>query len=61
VREHTIALYKGQRRTHDADRPKQTPIKVEQLAARISGAGSGCRAFVNKLVEDRGATALRAL
>ena len=56
VREHTIALYKGQRRTHDADRPKQTPIKVEQLAARISGAGSGCRAFANKLVEDRGAT-----
>ena len=36
VREHTIALYKGQRRTHDADRPKQTPIKVEQLAARIA-------------------------
>ena len=40
-REHTIALYKGQRRTHDADRPKQTPLKVEQLAARVGGAGSG--------------------
>jgi hypothetical protein len=61
VREHPIALHKGQRHTHDADRPKQTPIKVEQLAARISGAGSGCRAFANRLVEDRGATALRAL
>ena len=61
VREHTIALYKGQRRTHDADRPKQTPVKVEQLAARIGGAGPGCRAFADKLVEDRGAIALRAL
>ena len=61
VREHLIALYRGQRRTHDADRPKQTPIKVERLAERIGCAGPGCRAFADKLVEDRGAVALRAL
>lgn len=61
VREHPIALHKGQRRTIDADRPKQTPVKVEQLAARIAGAGPGCKAFANKLVEERGAVALRAL
>ena len=54
VREHSIALHKGQRRTIDADRPKQTPVKVEQLAARIAGAGPGCKAFAHKLVEDRG-------
>jgi transposase len=61
VREHAIALYKGHRRTNEADRPKQTPVQVEQLAARVGGAGPGCRAFANKLVEDRGAIALRAL
>jgi transposase len=61
IREHPIALHKGQRRTVDADRPKQTPVKVEQLAARIAGAGPGCQAFAQKLVEDRGAIALRAL
>jgi len=59
--EHPIALHKGQRRTAEAHRPKQTPIRVEQLATRIAGAGLGCEAFVTKLVEDRGATALRAL
>lgn len=61
VREHPIALYRGQRRTHDADRPRQTPIRVEQLAARIGGAGPGCRAFADLLIEQRGAVALRAL
>ena len=61
IREHPIALYRGQRRTNDADRPKQTPIKVEQLAARIGGAGPGCRAFADMLIEQRGAVALRAL
>jgi transposase len=61
VREHDIALHKGQRRTADADRPRQTPIQVEKLAARIAGAGSGCEAFAHRLVEDRGAVALRAL
>ena len=61
VREHTIALHRGQRRTNDADRPKQTPPQVERLAARIAGAGPGCGAFARKLVEERGAIALRAL
>jgi transposase len=60
IREHPIALHKGQRRTIDADRPKQTPVRVEKLAARIAGAGPGCEAFAQKLVEDRGAVALRA-
>ena len=60
-REHPIALQKGQRRTHDADRPKQTPIKVEKLAERIGGAGLGCKAFAQRLIDIRGAIALRAL
>jgi hypothetical protein len=61
VREFPIALHKGQRRTNDADRPKQTPPQVENLAIRIAGAGPGCGAFARGLVEDRGAVALRAL
>jgi transposase len=61
VREHPIALYKGQRRTNDADRPKQTPMKVQELADRIAGAGPGCRTFAQQLIEERGAIALRAL
>lgn len=61
VREHPIALFRGQRRTNDADRPRQTPIRVEQLAARIGGAGPGCQAFAEMLIEHRGAVALRAL
>lgn len=61
VFEHPIALHRGQRRTSDAHRPKQTPIRVEKLAERIAGAGPGCGGFARKLVEDRGAIALRAL
>jgi hypothetical protein len=61
IREHTVALHKGQRRTVEADRPKQTPVKVERLAARVAGAGPGCAAFAQRLIEERGATALRAL
>jgi transposase len=61
IREHPIALQKGQRRTADADRPRQTPLKVERLAARIAGTGPGCAAFAQRLVEERGAIALRAL
>jgi transposase len=60
VREHAVTG-KGQRRIIDAYLPKQTPVKVEQLAARIAGAGPGCAAFAQKLVEERGALALRAL
>jgi transposase len=61
VREHPIALHKGQRRMNDADRPKQTPPQVERLADRIAGAGPSCGAFAHRLVEERGAVALRAL
>ena len=61
VREHTIALHKGQRRTAEVDRPKQTPVRVERLAARIAGVGPGCAVFAQQLVEERGAAALRAL
>ncbi len=60
IREHVVTG-KGHRRVVDAYLPRQTPVKVEQLAARIAGAGPGCRAFANNLVEDRGALALRAL
>ncbi len=61
LREHTIALQKGQRRTNDADRPQQTPVQVEKLAARIAGAGPGCAGFAQLLIDVRGAIALRAL
>jgi transposase len=60
IREHAVTG-KGQRRIVDAYLPKQTPAKVEQLAARIAGAGTGCEAFANRLVEERGALAMRAL
>lgn len=61
VREHDIALHRGQRRTNDADRPKHTPPQIENLAARIAGAGPSCGAFARKLVDERGAMALRTL
>jgi hypothetical protein len=61
LREFPMATRKGQRRTNDADRPKQTPPQVENLARRIAGAGPGCGAFAHSLVEERGAVALRAL
>jgi transposase len=61
LREFPIATRRGQRRTNDADRPKQTPPQVQHLAARIAGAGPGCEAFARRLVEERGAVALRAL
>jgi transposase len=60
IREHAVTG-KGQRRIVDAYLPKQTPVKVEQLAARIAGAGPGCEAFAQRLIEERGAIALRAL
>jgi hypothetical protein len=60
VREHAVTG-KGQRRIVDAYLPKQTPLRVEKLAARIAGAGPGCAAFAQRLVDDRGAIALRAL
>jgi hypothetical protein len=47
VREHAVTG-KGQRHIVDAYLPKQTPVKVEQLAARIAGAGPGCQAFAQR-------------
>jgi transposase len=61
VFEHSIALHRGQRRTSDAHRPKQTPVRVEKLVYQIASAGPGCSNFARRLVEDRGAIALRAL
>jgi transposase len=61
VREHAIAVRKGQRRVVNADRPKQTPPQVERLVARISGAGPGCADFARTLLAERGAEALRPL
>jgi transposase len=61
LREFPMATQKGQRRTHDADRPKQTPPQIENLVIRIAGAGEGCGTFARRLVEERGAVALRAL
>jgi transposase len=61
VREHVIAIARGQRRTLDADRPKQTPPQVEKLVARIAGAGSACGTFARTLVDQRGALAARSL
>jgi transposase len=60
VREHAVTG-KGQRRIVDEYLPKQTPVKVEQLAARIAGAGPGCRAFAQRLLDERGVLAMRAL
>lgn len=59
VREHTVTG-KGQRRTHPTDLPKQTPPKVEKIAARIARIGPNCGAFARALENERGALALRA-
>ena len=60
VREHPITG-KGQRRTVDADRPKQTPLPVEKLIARIAHIGPNCGAFARAIESERGALAARAL
>ncbi|MCA1554131.1 MAG: IS21 family transposase [Chloroflexi bacterium] len=61
VREHIIALCKGQRRTLDVDRPAQTPPAVEKLAARIALVGPACAEFARAIVAERGALAARSL
>jgi len=61
VREHVIAICKGQRRTLDADRPSQTPPAVEKLAMRIAGVGPACAEFTRVIVAERGALAARTL
>jgi hypothetical protein len=60
VREYPV-IGKGQRRILDADRPKQTPPKVEAVAQRVALAGPFCAAFARAAVSERGALAVRTL
>jgi len=61
IREFPMATRKGQRRTNEADRPKQTPPQIENLVARIAGVGSGCAALAHRLLDERGVESMRAL
>ena len=60
VREHEVTQ-RGKRRTHDADRPKQTPPKIEHLVDKIARHGPACGVFARSAVEEYGATAARML
>ena len=61
LREFPIATHKGSGARTTPIGPNKRRLKVENLAARIAGAGPGCGAFARRLVEERGAVALRAL
>jgi transposase len=60
VREHEITK-RGSRRTAEADRPKQTPPKIEHLVERIARHGPACGAFARAAVDEQGAVAARML
>lgn len=60
IREHAVTG-KGQRRSIDADLPKQTPPRVEKLVARVAQIGPATSAFAQTLEAQRGALALRTL
>jgi hypothetical protein len=60
VREHEITQ-RGKRRTHDEDRPKQTPPKIEQLVEKIARHGPASGVFARSAVDSYGATAARTL
>jgi transposase len=60
VREHAVTG-KGQRRILDADRPKQTPPKVDWVVQRVAQAGPACGAFARAAVTERGPIAVRTL
>lgn len=60
IREHAITG-KGQRRTVDADLPKQTPPQVEKLIARIAQIGTACGIFARAIESERGVLGMRAL
>jgi hypothetical protein len=60
VREHELTQ-RGKRRTHDADRPKQTPPKIEHLVEKIARHGPACGVFARSAVDEYGATAARIL
>lgn len=61
IREHSIALERGARRTSDEDRPKQTPRAVHTLVESIGCSGPSCATFARTLVEKDGALAARRL
>jgi hypothetical protein len=60
IREHAITG-RGQRRTIAADLPKQTPLKVLDLVARIAEFGPHCGVFARAVENERGALAARTL
>jgi transposase len=60
VREHEIGR-RGWRRTVDADRPKQTPLKLDQLVLKIARHGNACGDFAKALLSERGELAARSL
>jgi transposase len=60
VREHEVTK-RGSRRTAEADRPKQTPPKIEHLVERIARNGPACGAFARAAVDQHGAVAARTL
>jgi len=60
VREHELTQ-RGSRRTAGADRPKQTPPKIEHLVDRIARHGPACSTFARSAVDEYGATAARML
>jgi hypothetical protein len=52
VREHEITK-RGSRRTAEADRPKQTPPKIEHLVEKIARHGPACGAFARAAVDEQ--------
>lgn len=60
VREHELTK-RGSRRTAEADRPKQTPPKIEYLVEKIARHGPACGAFARAAVNEHGAVAVRML
>jgi transposase len=60
IREHPVTG-KGQRRILDADRPKQTPPKIEAVVQRLSKVGPACGAFARAALAARGPFAVRTL
>jgi transposase len=60
IREHPI-VGKGQRRILDADRPEQTPPKIEFVAQRLAQVGPACGAFARAALTERGPFAVRTL
>lgn len=60
VREHEVTQ-RGKRRTNEADRPKQTPPKIDHLVERLARHGPACGVFARSAVDEHGATAARML